>query len=128
MHRYMQGILDKKNFETIIFKLIFNNYHYFHLNSNEEERMDYLGWLYPRLTRAIDAYHDTGSSFDVYLSSTIYWGFREYRSAEHTCWTFLAENALYTPHSEKMKGQLNKLNQGATNSQIAEILGIPTLD
>jgi hypothetical protein len=71
--------------------------------------MDFLCWLYPRISRAIDNYHDGGSSFDAYMFSLVRWSAKEYRTmetehrvTEYACWKAKAlemevceEEALY---------------------------------
>lgn len=107
MNHYIQGTLEKKKFESIVYKCILDNYHYFHLDSDEEERIDYLCWLYPRLSRAIDSYRDIGSSFDSYLNSVIYWSLREYRFiqaknnlTEYAYWTARAEDMVVSENND----------------------------
>jgi hypothetical protein len=102
---YASGNLKKKNFEGQIFQYILNNPRRFHLPDRSKDRgIDYLSWLYPRLSRAIDLYKDKGASFDTYLSAVVYWSFKEYRSkeadhciTEYACWKLKAEEmAVYS--------------------------------
>jgi hypothetical protein len=94
LNRYSLGLISKKDLEGRIFKFILDNYQQFHpYGWNKEDYMDYLCWLYPRISRAIENYQDRGSSFDAYINSLVHWGSKEYRSletnhsiAEYTCW------------------------------------------
>jgi hypothetical protein len=91
---YKQGILDKKELEGKIFQFFMNNYQQFRLYQwDKDDYMDFLGWVYPRLSRAIERYQDTGSSFDAYITSMVRWSAREYRFretehqiVEYSCW------------------------------------------
>jgi endonuclease III-like uncharacterized protein len=92
--KYTLGYLEKKNFEGLIFKYILKNYQQFQcFDWNKDKYTDYLCWLYPRLSRAIDAYKDIGASFEGYILSIVYWSAKEYRSreldhhlTEYACW------------------------------------------
>jgi DNA-directed RNA polymerase specialized sigma24 family protein len=92
--QYTLGILRKKELEGLIFQYILEHYQHFHLYKwNKDECADYLCWLYPRLSRAIENYRETGSSFDAYIRSIVHWSAREYRFreadhhiTEYACW------------------------------------------
>jgi hypothetical protein len=94
LNRYSQGLISKKDLEGHIFKFILDNYQQFHpYGWNRDDYMDYLCWFYPRISRAIENYQDTGASFDAYINSLVRWGSREYRTremdhhlAEYSCW------------------------------------------
>jgi hypothetical protein len=94
LNNYSLGLISKKDLEGRIFKFILDNYQQFHpYGWSREDYMDYLCWLYPRISRAIENYQDRGSSFDAYINSLVHWGSREYRVletdhhvAEYTCW------------------------------------------
>ncbi len=100
LERHAKGMLDRGALEGAIFTHIRDNPHRFRIGTwNEEDRLDYLCWLYPRLRRAIDAYHDTGADFDAYLASLVRWSSIEYRAVEadrraleHACWVDRATN------------------------------------
>jgi hypothetical protein len=100
--QYALGKLSKKDLEGRIFQFTLENYHRFHLfNWDKDTCADYLCWLYPRLSRAIEAYKDIGASFDSYIGSLVYWAAREYRSreADHygtecACWTARMEEMM----------------------------------
>jgi DNA-directed RNA polymerase specialized sigma24 family protein len=102
--QYLQGRLNRKDFEGRIFQFLLDNYQRFHLfNRDRDAFADYLCWLYPRLRRAIDAYKEVGSSFDAYICSIVRWSSKEYRSRETdhritecACWEARAEEDLAT--------------------------------
>jgi len=58
-----------------------------------DDCLDFLSWVYPRLSRAIDAYNKNGATFESYICTLIRWSAKEYRSrrrdrqtAEHAVW------------------------------------------
>jgi biotin operon repressor len=93
--QYVKGILGKKDFEGLIFKTILKNSRYFYLfEGNEEETIDYLCWLYPRLSAAVKNYKETGASFAAYISALVRCSVKEYLSrqmdhhiTEYAAWT-----------------------------------------
>jgi DNA-directed RNA polymerase specialized sigma24 family protein len=97
--KYVQKEITKKEFEEYIFKYLLNNHE--HLNpfkGNEERFMDFLSLLYPRISRAVDSYRDTGASFEAYLASIIHWSQKDYKTREsdhfiieYSCWKARAE-------------------------------------
>jgi DNA-binding CsgD family transcriptional regulator len=100
--QYTLGNLDKKKFEGLIFKSVMDNYEKFHLYDwDKDECIDYLCWLYPRLSRAIDNYRETGASFENYIYAMIRWSAKEYRFrlADH----FTTEYAAWMLHVEDMQ-------------------------
>jgi DNA-directed RNA polymerase specialized sigma24 family protein len=107
--KYTAGLLTKKEFEGRIFQHILDNYHLFRLQTwTREDCGDFLSWLYPRLSRAIDLYRDLGASFDAYIGSMVRWTAREYRSrqadhraTEYACWLAKAEDMMvHSPEPE----------------------------
>ncbi|MDR1430152.1 MAG: hypothetical protein LBI85_07655 [Spirochaetaceae bacterium] len=83
MCQYNRGDIDRKELEGLIFKYILDNYLRFKPKGwNREDWVDYLCWLYPRMSRAIEKYSDKGTSFDAYISSLIHWSTREYQSRQ----------------------------------------------
>jgi RNA polymerase sigma factor (sigma-70 family) len=100
--QYVKGILDKREFEGLIFKIILKNSRYFYLfEGNEEETIDYLCWLYPRLSQAIKKYKETGSSFAAYIAALVRCSVREYlsRQADHS----ITEYAAWTAQAIDME-------------------------
>ncbi|MDR3168040.1 MAG: hypothetical protein LBT93_08850 [Treponema sp.] len=98
-NQYSRGTLSKKELEGLIFRFILENYQRFHLfDWNKDKCTDYLCWLYPRLSRAIGTYKNTGASFDAYIGALVHWSAREYRTremdhyiTEYACWKAKAE-------------------------------------
>jgi DNA-directed RNA polymerase specialized sigma24 family protein len=94
LREYHKGNLNKKKLEGIIFEYILKNSTLFRLNHwPKDECIDFLCWFYPRISRAIDKYRKTGSSFDAYVAAMIRWASREYirveknhRITEKTYW------------------------------------------
>ena len=95
----MKGKFDRKILEGLIFQYLLDNFEHYHLfRGNRDRWADFVSWLYPRLSRAVDYYRETGTSFDTYINSIIQWSSREYkaREAEHyitelVCWRARAE-------------------------------------
>ncbi|MDR2633303.1 MAG: hypothetical protein LBC51_06725 [Treponema sp.] len=101
LEQYSQGALPKKDFEGRIFTFILENRRQFNLFTwNKDACVDFLCWFYPRMSRAITSYKDTGASFDAYIASLLYWSCREYRSqqADHD----LTEYAFWEARAENM--------------------------
>jgi len=70
--RYTNGALKKEAFEGAIFRIIKKNMHQLGLTGwNREERDDFISSLYPRISRAINKYQDTGSSFEIYINTLV---------------------------------------------------------
>jgi biotin operon repressor len=98
--QYAKGILGKRDFEGIIFKTIRGNSRYFFLfEGDEEENIDYLCWLYPRLSTAITNYKETGASFSAYICALVRRSVKEYLSrridhhiTEYAAWTAQASD------------------------------------
>jgi hypothetical protein len=100
--QYSGGHLKKKQFEGLIFESILKNHQRFHLYDwKRDDYVDYICWLYPRISRAIDNYRETGSSFDAYISALIRWSAKEYRFrlADH----HVTESTAWTLRSSEMQ-------------------------
>ncbi|MDR1400155.1 MAG: hypothetical protein LBJ41_09560 [Treponema sp.] len=98
--QYLGNQLSRKDFEGRIFQFLLDNYQRFHLFSHDQDAFtDYLCWLYPRLSRAIDAYKEVGASFDAYISSIVRWSSKEYwsRTNDH----YIAECACWETHARE---------------------------
>ena len=103
MHsEYVQGRMNRKNLEGLVFQYLLDNFERFRLFKGDREKwIDFVSWLYPRLSRAIDYYTETGASFDAYIGAIVQWSCKEYktREAEHyttefVCWKARAEEML----------------------------------
>ncbi|MDR1574788.1 MAG: hypothetical protein LBS37_02175 [Treponema sp.] len=105
--QYTEGSLDRKKFEGLIFQAVLENIHHFNLyHWKREDRDDFVSWLYPRLSNAVDTYRDTGASFETFIGGVIRWSAKEYRArmadnkiAEYATWTIRAAD-LYTGQIE----------------------------
>ena len=96
--RYTDGLIEKKQFEAMIFIVIDKDLHRFKLNRwRKEDVDDYLSWLYPRISRAIDSYKDIGSSFEAYIGALVRFAAKEYRSRQAD--NNVAEYAAWTAHA-----------------------------
>ncbi|GHT91193.1 hypothetical protein FACS1894140_1300 [Spirochaetia bacterium] len=100
--QYASGNLEKRDFEGLIFEIILKNSRYFYLfEGDEEETIDYLCWLYPRLSAAIKNYRETGASFAAYISALVRCSVKEYisRRADH----YITEYAAWTAQAVDME-------------------------
>ena len=110
MHsEYIQGKINRKVLEGLIFQYLIDNFDRYRFFKGEREKWtDFVSWLYPRLSRAIDYYKETGASFDAYINAIIQWSCKEYRirEAEHyatefACWKARAEEmTVYSNEAE----------------------------
>jgi DNA-directed RNA polymerase specialized sigma24 family protein len=109
MHLYQQKLLKKKELEEFVFQFVLKNPHRFYIKRwGKEQRIDYLCWLYPKWSAAIDAYKDTGSSFEAYLASLMFWSAREYfvsegrhSITEQVCWEEQTKDILIREQEEE---------------------------
>jgi DNA-directed RNA polymerase specialized sigma24 family protein len=100
--QYRSGKLERKKFEGLLFRFLLDNFERYGLFEGKREQwIDFLSWLYPRLSRAIDIYQEEGASFDAYVTSIIRWSAKEYRSresahyiTEFACWKARAEETV----------------------------------
>jgi biotin operon repressor len=101
-HQYVAGDLGRKEFEGIIFRIILKNSQYFYFADwDQDEYIDYLCWLYPRLSNAIDNYREKGYSFSTHIIALVRYSIKEYRSrqADH----YITEFAAWTAHAADME-------------------------
>jgi biotin operon repressor len=101
-HQYVEGSLGRKEFEGIIFRIMLKNIHYFYFTDwDRDEYIDYLCWLYPRLSNAIDNYREKGYSFSTHIIALVRYSMKEYRSrqADH----YITEFAAWTVHAADME-------------------------
>jgi hypothetical protein len=76
---YKKGGMDRRQFEECLCENIIRNYKlYFPSNWKKDACIDYLCWLYPRISNAVDHYRNIGSSFDTYIRSQICLSIREF--------------------------------------------------
>jgi len=96
--QFVKGELDRTDFESRIYIHIANNMQRFRLATiREDERTEFLAWVYPRLSEAVETFRDTGSSFDAYIHNRISWGILDFKieSAERKT----MERAYWTERS-----------------------------
>jgi hypothetical protein len=100
-HNYLLGKINKREFEGFIFQYLLDNFEKFRqFDGNRERWLDFITWLYPRLSRAVDGYRETGASFEIYINAIVQWSCREYRikeadhqATEYACWKARAEES-----------------------------------
>ena len=96
---YRAGELSRKELEGRIFQYLLSNYErYRFFRGSREMWNEFLSWLYPRISRAIEIYRDVGSSMDAYINTLVFGSLKEYRYreashyfTEHVCWKARAE-------------------------------------
>jgi hypothetical protein len=112
--KYQNGDLSKRDFEGEIFKVILDNLKSFYLfNGDEEEGVDYLCWLYPRLSKAVGNYRDSGAPFSSYIGALVRYSTKEYQSrqtdryiTEYAAWTAHATDLeVHNPAAEYLNGE-----------------------
>jgi len=100
-HQYSQKLLEKRDFEELLIRHIMDNLRYFNLGSWEkDESMDYISWVYPRLSKAIDSFNEISATFETYIGTLIRWSAKEYRTrrmdrqiAEQAVWASRQSNS-----------------------------------
>ena len=83
---HRSGQIDRKELEGKLFMYIRKKPWRFFLTGFKNDTLDdFISWLYPRLSRAVDHYTDLGSSFDAYIVSMVKLSAKEYsqRKKEH---------------------------------------------
>jgi DNA-directed RNA polymerase specialized sigma24 family protein len=96
---YLLGKIDKRECEGLIFQYLLDNFEKFRQFGGDRERwIDFVTWLYPRLSRAVEGYRETGASFEAYINAIVQWSCKEYRikeadheATEYACWKARAE-------------------------------------
>jgi hypothetical protein len=77
---FIERKINRGKFEGMIFIYLLNNQAKFiSKNWRQDEYEEFVSWFYPRLTKAIDSYKETGASFEAFLSNIFRTGAREYR-------------------------------------------------
>jgi DNA-binding NarL/FixJ family response regulator len=108
--RYSLGLISRKELEGHIFKFLLDSAQEFRpYRWDDEAYMDFVCAFYPRISRAIDHYRDTGASFDAYIASLVRWGIRETRTREtdrhimeYACWEAKALDEAAVHEEEEM--------------------------
>jgi DNA-directed RNA polymerase specialized sigma24 family protein len=83
-YAYKKGEMSKNHFVSLVFVHIQKNIRRYLQRIDDEDAMDYLIWMYPRLNNAIDRYVFQNSSFEAYIATTVRLGIREYREQTKT--------------------------------------------
>jgi DNA-binding transcriptional regulator GbsR (MarR family) len=77
---YLSGKLVRPQFEGLIYNyFVFNQEKTCLSHWKREEYEDYISWFYPRLHKAIDAYRETGASFEAFMAKFLLISSKEYR-------------------------------------------------
>jgi hypothetical protein len=108
---YSAGSLDRKELEVMLFEKARKEINTFNLPGwGNEDYDDYLSWLYPRLSRAVNTYRETGSSFETYIGSLVRLTVKEYRhrqardyANETVAWSAIRSD-MYTAESPPVYG------------------------
>jgi hypothetical protein len=99
---YQDGNLGRRDFEGEIFRVLLENLPYFRLfDGDEEESIDYLCWLYPRLSKSVQNYRDNGAAFSTYISALVRYSTKEYRSRQID--HYITEYAAWTAHAQDLE-------------------------
>ncbi|MDR2178333.1 MAG: hypothetical protein LBP20_09895 [Treponema sp.] len=99
---YTEGVIDQRELEGKMFRIILENarsYHWF--NGSEEDSVDYLCWIYPRLSRAIRHFKDSGAAFSTYIGALIRYSMKEYKTGQID--HYITEYAAWTTHNMDME-------------------------
>jgi len=94
---YLSGEISREDLEGLIYNyFIFNQEKTCLCHWKRDEYEDFISWFYPRLHKAIDCYHDTGSSFDAFTGRYLLVSSKEYRGriASNTMTEYSAWMAL----------------------------------
>ena len=100
-HDYVMRKIGRKSFEGKMFQYLLENQERYRIfNGNRDRWNEYLSWLYPRLSRAIEIYRDMGSSFDAYITSLVHGAAKEYRYREKD--HYITESICWQARAEEM--------------------------
>jgi hypothetical protein len=99
---YRQGNLDRRDLEGKMFRIILENIQNFHLfYGDKEESVDYLCWLYPRFSKAVQNYQNNGTAFSTYIGALVRYSIREYRTRQID--HYITEYAAWTARAADME-------------------------
>jgi hypothetical protein len=78
--QFKNGELKKSELEGHVYYYFFYNQEKTSLvHWKRDEYEDFISWFYPRIKKAVDTYHETGSSFEAYIHKFMQNSSREYR-------------------------------------------------
>jgi len=78
--KFKENDIKRSELEGYIYNYFFYNQSKSGLNHwKRDEYEDYISWFFPRIQKAIDAYNDTGSSFEAFIHRFIQTSSKEYR-------------------------------------------------
>ena len=98
---YKMERMSRKDLEGRIYQYLLDNYEKYRLFKGSRDKWnDFLSWLYPRISRAIELYRDQGSSLDAYINALVHGASREYRCREAS--HYLTEYACWRARAEEM--------------------------
>jgi hypothetical protein len=105
---YISAKMNKRQFEENLYTNMISNYSYFSYGWKKDDFVDYMCWLYPRITKAIDHYRDTGSSFEAYMRAMLHLSVKEFRSRrkeyrmmDYAAWLDLTADSEEVQHTGK---------------------------
>ncbi|MDR0670622.1 MAG: hypothetical protein LBF95_11140 [Treponema sp.] len=95
---YLDGIIEKRELEGKMFSAILENarnHRWF--DGSEGESVDYLCWIYPRLSKAIRHFKGSGAAFSTYVGALIRYSMKEYKANQMD--HYITEYAAWTTHN-----------------------------
>jgi hypothetical protein len=102
LSRFIDGEITKKDLEGLIFKYLLENRRDFYLAGwKEDDCVDFLCWLYPRISKAIDNYRYEGASFTAYIAAMVRLSSKEHRLRENEHW--LTEKTYWCAASDELE-------------------------
>lgn len=119
--QYIKGKLTRKDLEGGIYKYLLNRLGKYRLfKRNREKWNDFLSWLYPRISRAIDNYRNLGSSLDAYINTVVRGASKEY--VRHEARRYLTEYACWQARAEEIELHESEIEYGKNkNCNTAQI-------
>jgi hypothetical protein len=80
LQEFYSGNMDKRELEGKIFQHILTNRAIYAPKCPKDEFVDFLCWLYPRISQSIVRFKDAGTKFKTYIGTTVRYAFREYQT------------------------------------------------
>lgn len=120
-----EGLINKREFEAKVFEHLYCHYcSYGVFEKNIEDRHDFLSWLYPRFSRAVDRYIPIeNAGFDTFLNSVVRIAYKEYKKTagrrydtEQAFWGEIAADNLYKEEDFDPYFSLEKLKKNFLGS------------